>query len=152
MNSWTNSEDQKVSSECWSVSWSERSDGSSEASEGRSEANPESSSEAVFRSFRRTWIIFRSCVQKLQKDVQKRTHNHLQKLCSEASEGRSEALLQKHSSEALFRSTLQLLITVLMIVQKVVHKQTQNHQEHEEHAKHTWHKWMSRKVLLHGSI
>jgi len=105
----------------------------SEASEGRSEANPESSSEAVFRSFRRTFrseprIIFRSCVQKLQKDVQKRTHNHLQKLCSEASEGHSEAL---------FRSTLQLSITVLMIVQKVVHKQTQNHQEHEEHAKHT---------------
>jgi len=30
-------------------------------------------------------------VQKLQKGVQKRTQNHLQKLCSEASEGRSEA-------------------------------------------------------------
>ena len=30
LNSWTNSEVQKVSSECWSESWSERSNDSSE--------------------------------------------------------------------------------------------------------------------------
>jgi len=30
LNSWTNFKDQKVSSECWSVSWSERFDGSLE--------------------------------------------------------------------------------------------------------------------------
>ena len=46
----------------------------------------------------------------------------------------SEAHVRSITSEALFRSTLQLLITILMVVQKGVHKQTQNHQEHEEHA------------------
>jgi len=72
----------------------------------------------------------------------------------------SEALLQKlyfrsttsEASEVHFRSTLQLLITVLMVVQKSVHKQTQNHQEHEEHAStHDMNK-RSSKVHLHGSI
>ena len=68
--------------------------------------------------------------------------------------------LQKHyfrsttseASEVHFRSTLQLLITVLMVVQKGVHKQTQNHQEHEEHAStHDMNK-RSSKVYLHDSI
>jgi len=60
----------------------------------------------------------------------------------------SEASLQKH----YFRSTLQLLITVLMVVQKGVHKQTQNHQEHEEHASTHDKNKRSSKVHLHGSI
>ena len=106
LNSETNSEDQKVSSE--------RSDGSSEA---------------MFRSFRRAFrseprIIFRSCVQKLQKDVQKRTH--------------------KSSSEAVFRSFRRAFRSKLRIIfrscvqklQKGVQKRTQNHQEREEHARH----------------
>jgi len=93
LNSETNSEDQKVSSEVDQNGLMVVQKLCSEASEGRSEANPESSSEAVFRSFRRTFrsepiiifrrafrskliIIFRSCVQKLQKGVQKRTQNH----------------------------------------------------------------------------
>jgi len=39
-----------------------------------------------------------------------------------------------------------------MVVQKGVHKQTQNHQEHEEHAStHDMNK-RSSKVHLHGSI
>ena len=41
---------------------------------------------------------------------------------------------------------------VLMVVQKGVHNQTQNHQEHEEHANtHDMNK-RSTKVHLHGSI
>ena len=56
------------------------------------------------------------------------------------------------ASEAHFRSTLQLLIIVLMVVQKGVHMQTQNHQEHEEHAStHDINK-RSSKVHMHGSI
>jgi len=41
---------------------------------------------------------------------------------------------------------------VLMRVQKVVHKQTQNHQKHEEHASTRDMNKMSSQVHLHGSI
>jgi len=81
----------------------------------------------MFRSFRRAFrseprIIFRSCVQKLQKDVQKRTHNHLQKLCSEASEGRSEANSES-SSEAVFRSFRRAFRSELRIIKNVKNMQ-----------------------------
>ena len=39
-----------------------------------------------------------------------------------------------------------------MVVQKGVHKQTQNHQEHEEHASTHDKNKRSSKVHLHGSI
>jgi len=45
-----------------------------------------------------------------------------------------------------------LIQNVLMIVHKVVHKQTQNHHEHEEHASTLDMNKKPRKVHLHGSI